>query len=278
MEPGFSETTFSHALYGEMLRVLPSFRAPYFPSTFEEFLVPFDMEWSLNARRSLFIQFKVSEYLDHPRAAQKNRVACPYYRFRLHHSHGTSTQHNLLKDLSDTFPGDVLYVAPMFYRYDEYGHMYEQNTIASNSVAVDINSMSWFTDSKRHCVAYNQSQIGEFSEWRDIGKITRLVETLDRLRVQGEAAPIPNREKQDQTIAHLKKVREALTTILQKQEIVKEVAHEGWPSDRFSWPRWFPYLDQMDMPREGVVRILELSSEVRRLARSYFGAYWIGLA
>jgi hypothetical protein len=78
-----------------MLRALPSFRAPYFPSTIEEFLIPYDMEWSLNARRSLFIQFKVSKYLDHPRAAQKNHVACPYYRFRLHHSHGTSTQHNL---------------------------------------------------------------------------------------------------------------------------------------------------------------------------------------
>ncbi len=278
MEPGFSETTFSHALYGEMLRVLPSFRAPYFPSTFEEFLVPFDMEWSLNARRSLFIQFKVSEYLDHPRAAQKNRVACPYYRFRLHHSHGTSTQHNLLKDLSGTFPGDVLYVAPMFYRYDEYDHMYEANTIASNSVAVDINSMSWFTDSRRHCVAYNQSQIGEFSEWRDIGKITRVAEILDRLRAQGEAAPTPSSQKHDQTIAHLKNVREALTTILRKQEIATEFVREEWPRDRFLWPRWFPYLEQMDMPWEGAVRILQLSNEVRSLARRYFGAYWIGLS
>lgn len=278
MEPGFSETAFSHALYGEILRALPSFRAPYFPSTVEEFWVPYDMDWSLSAQRSLFIQFKVSEYLDHPRAAQKNRVACPYFRFRLHHSHGTSTQHNLLKDLSDTFPGDVLYVAPMFYRYEEYNDLCLGRRIANNSVAVDINSMRWFTDSKRHCVAYNQSQIGEFSEWREIGKVTIVAEILDRLRAQGEIVSRFSHEKQGQTVAHLKKVHESLINTLRKRDIVPEPSHERWPDYKRLWRPWFPLLEEIGIPWEDVARLLQLANEVRSVARLYFGAYWIGLA
>jgi len=278
VEPGFSETTFSHALYGEMLYGLPSFRAPYFPSTVEEFWFPYDMEWSLTAQRSLFIQFKVSEYLDHPRAAQKSRVRCPYYRFRLHHSHGSSTQHNLLRDLSDTFPGDVLYVAPMFYRYDEYDRLYLGRVIARNSVAIDINSMSWFTDPKPHCVAYNQSQIGEFSDWREIGKVTLVAEILARLRAQSGTGPRFNRENQEQTLTHLKKVRESLVNTLREREIEPEPLPER-RSDYMlrRWP-WFPFLEEVGLPWEGVARVLELANEVRSVARRYFGAYWIGLA
>ena len=277
MEPGFSETSFSHALYGEMLRALPTFRTPYFPSTVEEFWIPYDMEWSLSARRSLFIQFKVSEYLDHPRAAQKTRVACPYYRFRLHHSRGTSTQHNLLKDLSDTFPGDVLYAAPMFYSYQEYNDLYLGRGIANNSVAVDINSMSWFTDSRRHCVAYNLSQIGEFSDWREIGEVTLVAEILDRLRAQIETGPRLGREWQEQTVAHLKKVHESLIETLRKREIAPELLPDRPDYDR-PWRPWLSFPEEMGASWDDVSRLMQLAGAVRSIARRYFGAYWIGLA
>lgn len=254
------------------------FRAPYFPSTVEEFWVPYDMEWSLSVQRSLFIQFKVSEYLDHPRAAQKSRVACPYYRFRLHHSHGTSTQHNLLKDLSGTFPGDVFYVAPMFYTYDDYNDLCVRRNIAANSVAVDVNSMSSFTDAKRHCVAYNERQIGEFSEWKDIGKVTTLSEVMSGLLSERESpAPGFSREEQERTTAYLKKVRDTLISTLRERELIGDVPER---EQYYEGPerRWFPPFEDPGAPWEGIIRVVRLASEVQRIARRYFGALWIGLA
>lgn len=278
MEPGFSETSFSHALYGEMLRALPTFRAPYFPSTVEEFWIPYDMEWSLSARRSLFIQFKVSEYLDHPRAAQKNRVACPYYRFRLHHSHGSSTQHNLLKHLSDTFPDDVFYVAPMFYQYDEYNDLCVNGGVARSAIAVPIKSMSWFTDSERHCVAYNHAQIAEFSEWRDLGEVAIVADILEELSRQAKLTASADRERQEQTILHLKKVRESLTSTLRKRDIFPKPLDERWDYERlWRWHPWFPPPEEMGVSRQDAIRIIQLAAEVLSVARRYFGAYWIGL-
>lgn len=274
MQPGFSETTFSHAVYGEFLRTLHSFHPPFLPSTVEEFYIPFDLEWSFSATRSLFFQFKVSQYLDHPRAKQRADVGCPYFRFYLHQSHGACTQHNLLKDLSDTFPHDVFYVAPLFYTYDEYVQLFRPPNIVNNSVFVDLAPMSVFTDSDRHCVAYNRSRIHECSESHGLGDVVTGQEFLRRFKPDAEKRErLAGADDFAKTLDYLKSTRDSLITILRTRGFAAELLEPP----RIDWRRrLFPYVEIG--PPDFIYRLVQVATEIDYLSRTFFGALWVGLA
>jgi hypothetical protein len=188
---------------------------------------------------------------------------------------GTSTQHNLLKDLSDTFPGDVFYVAPRFHRYSDYDTKVMGKQVFKDSIIVDLRPMKLFTDSRRHCVAYNSTVFAEFSDGRKLGPPVSGEEFLAQIeRVSAnDVGEEPSPRSAERTIVHLKSVLAGMRSVLNRNEL--ELAEiQGLDVDddlggRFQRGR--------EDPVRNFIRIGRLIELIRWTAIRYFGASWFGV-
>ncbi len=219
------------------------------------------------------MQFKVSSYFDNRRAQDFADMGGPYFRFRLHHNHGTCTQHNLLKDLSDTFPHDVFYVAPLFYEYADYQVFAATYTVFSHTAMIGIDALRSFTDAASHYVLYNHRlQVRERSESRDVGTAVTGEELLRELEqhfgVNDTRREVDARSLR-RTTQYLEKIHGALLQILHQNGIVAIGQPE--PLDMFRGHG--PELEMLGNMRRNV----QLGALINDLARRFFGAVWIGL-
>ena len=276
MRPVVSEIGYSHAVYGELLTEIPCASAPYMPTANDEALVPYDLEWPCTILKSLFIQFKVSDYLIGTGSAERPDIVGPYFRFSLHRSFKTCTQHNLLKQLAHDFPGDVHYVAPLFWEYSDFLSYWPLKQILDHTTFLSLDNFSTFTDSDWHRVAFNHSEYWEFSAGRKIGTVVTGRQFVDALK--RELPDSSKLERQTRTARRSKKNKPAdqpLKLLLRDQlkdllgTLIQILSEQEFEFETPNMNRW------SDAALDS--EIYRLAATIQSLARTYFDLAWLAI-
>lgn len=145
MQCEFSEFSYGYAAVreaeSELAGMYKQSGAPTLPSLVEEATVGYDAKVPL-VRYALFLQFKRSEYISrgHPDSPTWWHFGAPHYRFQIDVSGHQHRELRVLETrLGTSFPGDVLYAAPMFYRQSEFdtaylgGHVLDRTMLVAPS-------------------------------------------------------------------------------------------------------------------------------------------------
>lgn len=171
MKSQFSEFTYSFSITNELLYYLRgySYYAPIFPSLLEEGREGggYDMKFDFDGV-PIFLQFKLSEFLNSNNAKEKYLFEGPYYRFSLMPLR-FSNQHNMLMDLELT--GElVFYTAPKFYTIEALNHYFLENTIIDNSIFISPIEIGVLPDEDKHSIVFdiNTNSIYRCSTPKDI--------------------------------------------------------------------------------------------------------------
>jgi hypothetical protein len=153
MHAEFTEATYAFSVVGELMTGGFGVTAvPAFPSQWSEGREGgFDVEVPFVAG-SVFLQFKLSEWMVRTSAQQWNLFHQEYFRFWLH-SPTRSKQHQLLLDLEGT-PADVYYAAPAFRESAELNDHYFGGRVCDNSIAVPPIEIGPLPDTLDHCVCF----------------------------------------------------------------------------------------------------------------------------
>lgn len=147
-----TEFSFSFAFTRELLTQLPNAdAAPYFPSLRAEALLGYDLKVGFDGL-PIYIQYKLAEGLTRPQAKYWAKYKGEYYRFDIT-SRRVSEQHDILKDLSVNEP-HVYYVAPVFWKIENFTIYYSINRILDNSICVPLRRLPYLADFDQHSVTY----------------------------------------------------------------------------------------------------------------------------
>ncbi len=195
MRAEFSEIQFMFGIVKEMDEKLEKMGfskvCPFFPSQSKEQRLGYDLKMDVSPLLVMFIQFKVAEHVSNRRRAYEWKIyQDEYYRFHLYKPI-ISNQHNILIDLANADKrNSVHYIAPCFYKNDDYLQYYFNKEMLDRSVKIDCCGLSKLTDNARHSICYrhNGSDIYQMSEPKKIktndnflkGEIA-LYDTVDEL-------------------------------------------------------------------------------------------------
>ncbi|MBL8172407.1 MAG: hypothetical protein JNJ50_29880 [Acidobacteria bacterium] len=102
----------------------------------------------------LFLQFKLSEYMQRRYAAESKVAGLPYFRFELPRR-SQSNQHRLLMELEKR-GNAVFYVAPLFHEAASLNSAFFDRQIVAQSVFISPGDISELPDSKLHRVVYSR--------------------------------------------------------------------------------------------------------------------------
>jgi hypothetical protein len=133
---------------------------PIFPTLRQEARLGWYVKFPI-VGRSLFLQFKVAEALTRASASEWRHYRTPYYRFPLHRI-SRSDQHNRLRSLALTEPF-VFYVAPRFYRLEEFNECYGGATVVNASAWIPLLSLPAISDDLQHHITYQTGRDVRFS-------------------------------------------------------------------------------------------------------------------
>ena len=101
---------------------------------------------------TLFLQFKLSDYLTRRPTKYWDYYNEPYFRFDITPL-SISRQHNLLKCLADRGE-EVFYVAPLFWRSNEFNRAFIDNQISGRSIWLPVKALPRLTDYDPHHVTF----------------------------------------------------------------------------------------------------------------------------
>ena len=157
MSPDFSEFSYGYAVTEELVRAAKAsvIAAPVFPSLQEEGKAGggYDLKLPL-AGRPIFLQFKLSDYLEKKNAKEHRDgvLPVPYYRMHLRPTR-YSDQHNLLLDLE--YAGEtVFYIAPEFHRPAELNDFYLRKVVIPHSAAFSPRDIGPLPDDLSHYLVF----------------------------------------------------------------------------------------------------------------------------
>ncbi|MCF7981913.1 MAG: hypothetical protein K9K86_08005 [Pseudomonadales bacterium] len=158
MDADFSEFSYGYAVTEELATKNKGsvIGAPRFPSLYEEGKKGgYDVQIPFSGR-AIFLQFKLSNYLERCNAKEhkKGLLNVPYYRMHLRPMRH-SDQHRLLLDL-ETSGETVFYIAPEFHLPSELNSYYLNKTIISNSAAFSPKDIGPLPDNDKHYVVYKK--------------------------------------------------------------------------------------------------------------------------
>jgi len=159
MRPLISEFSFGYALTEEIVRGKNKLikGAPIFPTQNQEGQQGgYDVELPLIGL-PIFLQFKLSDYLQRSSAKEWNLFNGPYYRMHLRPIR-LSEQHNLLLEW-DQHGNEVFYVAPEFHTQDELNRFYLLCSIVNNSAFFRPSAIGLLPDEYEHYVVYQRGSI-----------------------------------------------------------------------------------------------------------------------
>ena len=129
MKSGFSEFSYGFAVtHGLLLNDPNVVKAPHLPSLIEEGKLGYDVNLEYSGH-TLFLQFKLSDYLVRSNALYWDYYKDPYFRIEVTPNR-ISEQHNLLRQLADEGE-DVFYVAPLFNTVMEFDQAFRRNQVGS---------------------------------------------------------------------------------------------------------------------------------------------------
>jgi hypothetical protein len=153
MKPAFSEFSYGYALTEELASGVfgPLTGAPIFPSLIAEGALGYDIQLPY-VGAPLFLQFKLSDMLIRPSAAEASAFGLPYFRFHLR-SRKHSAQHDLLQNLQASGE-EVFYAAPLFFSQDELNQRYASRSVFASTALFEPLDID-LPDDKDHYVAFS---------------------------------------------------------------------------------------------------------------------------
>ena len=159
MNPDFSEFSYGYAVTEELAKTHKAhlLGAPIFPSLYEEGKVGggYDMKIPM-AGKAIFIQFKLSDYLERTNAKEHRDgvLSVPYYRMHIRPIKH-SDQHNLLLELENS--GEtVFYIAPEFHLPRELNEFYLNSSVVQNSAAFSPGVIGPMPDDEEHYLVFKR--------------------------------------------------------------------------------------------------------------------------
>ncbi len=218
---------------------------PIFPTLRDEAQLGWDVRFPL-VGRPLFLQFKVAEALTRASAAEWGYYNALYYRFPLHRI-SRSNQHNRLRNLALIEPF-VFYVAPRFYRLEEFTERYTHIAVTQESAWIPLSRLPSINDDLQHFITYRTGLDVRFAspESKPIG------ETFDgggwRAYLTHELGAL----EQEMTIETFAQLRLALLEVLEQ-----------------TGTRYIPELPSRAM--QG----FQLFKDITYLSRTFFGAEFL---
>ena len=160
MKPEISEFSYGYAVTEDIVRSQgPLKTAPSFPSLRSESTLGYDVKLELPGF-PLFLQFKLSDCMvrDTVEEAQEGLFTIPFFRMHIR-SAKRSRQHKLLLDLESTSKA-VYYVAPAFYREQEFYLAYTSRSILTKSVMISPAAIGPLPDDGDHHISFKDVQQG----------------------------------------------------------------------------------------------------------------------
>jgi hypothetical protein len=156
MTPNISEFSYGYAVTSEVVKLLGTSiaAAPQFPTLYAEGQAGGGYDVKIVGGSPLFLQFKLSHYMERTNCKEHDLMGGPYYRWHLH-SLQRSDQHNLLLEL-ECKGNLVAYTAPIFYECAELNSHYLNDEILENSVAFRPSDIGELPDEESHYVVFNR--------------------------------------------------------------------------------------------------------------------------
>lgn len=151
----FGEMQFTFAVLHELMNHLRvrGWTAPFIPTQADENDCGYDARIN-NRYRTLFIQFKRSEYKQRKNAKNWRFYGKPFYQFNLMPI-TKSPQHNILVDMANKNPKfGVYYCAPGFTTNREFYINFNKNEIIKNSIFVEVGRLGKIMDNDNHAVTF----------------------------------------------------------------------------------------------------------------------------
>ncbi len=159
MKCQFSESAYAFSLVSELInkkKLGQIIAAPMAPSTREEAKEGYGYDVSLSRKgKPLFLQFKIPDYIVYKRPSSTSPFPAPFFRIKMWNKR-ISDQHNILKRLSDKHPGSVFYVAPSFYKSNDFDSHFRSSSICKNSAFFSLNNLPSIKDNGDHHIYYNR--------------------------------------------------------------------------------------------------------------------------
>jgi hypothetical protein len=163
MRSQISEFSYGYALTEKLVRRKGHLiaDAPLFPSLREEGQPGFGYDVKIDLGTVVFIQFKLSEYLNTRRAKEIQKynlnppLKLPIYRMKLRASKYSNQHDSLLKLESDG--ESVYYATPIFHTPSELKKFYLNDQIIENTVFIRPSQIGKITDDKEHDVSLSPS-------------------------------------------------------------------------------------------------------------------------
>ncbi|WP_421849313.1 hypothetical protein [Marinomonas sp.] len=160
MKPDFSEFSYGYAVTEELASSLNArlVGSPIFPSLYAEGQKGGGYDVKLpTSGTALFLQFKLSDYLERANAKEHRDgvMDVPYYRMHIRPTKH-SDQHNLLLGLEDSGES-VFYIAPEFHLPRELNDYYLNKTVIRNSAAFAPKDIGVMPDDDDHYLVFDKA-------------------------------------------------------------------------------------------------------------------------
>ncbi len=156
MKPMISEFSYGYALTEELARGIVGrlIGAPIFPSLYQEGQPGGGYDVQLPRRGApLFLQFKLSHYMNRSTAAEWDAYSSPYYRIYLR-ARRHSSQHDLLQQW-EARGYEVYYAAPIFHTSEELDAAYRTRLVFDKSAFFRPNDIGPLPDDDEHYVVFH---------------------------------------------------------------------------------------------------------------------------
>jgi hypothetical protein len=154
LDSEFTEFSYGFAVTHELVlqNAGSVYAAPEFPSLIREGRVGGGYDVKLDFGNFLFVQFKLSEYMEGALSGQGDVIGLPYYRFWITPT-WRSQQHRMLVDLESTGQ-QVYYAAPIFYEQIPFNEHFQNGRVVDRSAFFSPAEVGYLTDDQWHCVVF----------------------------------------------------------------------------------------------------------------------------
>lgn len=157
MKTDFSEFSYGYAVTDELVSKFGASAAPHFPTLYSEGKTDgFDVKINLIGKRPIFLQFKLSDYLEgsNSKEYKSGLLELPYYRMHIRPTRH-SQQHNLLMDLESS-GYSVFYITPEFHQTDELNINYLNRLVVANSAAYSPLNIGVMPNDDSHYIVFKK--------------------------------------------------------------------------------------------------------------------------
>lgn len=268
----FSEFSYGFAVTHQIQVVADSAGAgpPLLPSLVQEADLGFDVGIPT---LSLFLQYKLSRQLTGGNAREWGHHHDDYFRYKLHHSTPSDSQHNTLVALANSLPwAFVMYAAPAFVDRTDFADAYQAGTLLERSLFLPVKSLGAIADSDQHCVTF-RPDAGWYTHFRHSREILQGRTQNAEQELRGAVQAMPQRPTPLRPALGIEQLRTARRTLLHLAR--EKLAGEDQGIDRDTASKRSHHLDRLE--REEPAERKPLIRDVAYLAHVEHDLDWLVL-